>query len=132
MNEIAVLNKDLQECRDTPPVKIESPLPEIPPVIVDCNTTVNSGGQGVTETEHRLGSTGGTVLLEYDALTIPDEFTIIYNGQIVASTNGLVSEYGSLSWTYTASPGNPEYCTVKVSAPRDNTKWTYRLNCPVP
>lgn len=130
-NEINSLNKELKECRDSkivpaPEAENETPVKNV----VDCNATVNSGGQGETITEHKLGNSSGTVVVDYDAQNIPDEFTVIYDGKIVASTSGLVAHEGSLTWEYNPISGKPDYCTVKVSAPNDKTNWSYIVNCP--
>ena len=97
---------------------------------VDCNATVQSGGQGFTRTQHNIGSRSGVVEIIYDAMTIPDEFNVFYDGQLVASSSGLVSGQGSFRWNYNAQPGKPDYCIVEVSAPQNNTEWEYLVNCP--
>lgn len=97
---------------------------------VDCNATVNSGGPGFTSTKHLLGETAGNVVLQFDADNIPDEFTVIYDGEIVANSGGLVSNEGDISWQYRAEKGKPNFCTVEVSAPTTGTKWEYIVNCP--
>lgn len=97
---------------------------------VDCNATVNSGGEGFTSTNHLLGKNAGNVLVRFEANRIPDEFTVFYDGEIVASSGGLVSYDGSMTWQYKAEKGKPDFCTVEVSAPTTGTKWQYLLNCP--
>ena len=97
---------------------------------IDCNTTVNSGGEGFTSTEHKLGNRSGIVVIKYDAQRVPDDFKVIYDGNIVASTNGLVSGIGTISWQYRAQTGKPDYCIIEVSAPHEQTVWEYIVNCP--
>lgn len=130
-NEINSLNKELKKCKYS---KI-SPYPisrnELPATkVVECNATVNSGGQGETVTEHKLGNSPGIVVVDYDAQNIPDEFIVFYDGNIVASTNGLVSHEGSLTWEYNPNSGKPDFCIVKVSAPNYRTNWSCLVNCP--
>ena len=124
-NKNKSLITDLQDCQNdsaevTPPVQ----------QIVDCNATVKSGGQGTTTTNHRLGKQPGNILVEFDADNIPDEFKVFYDGQLVASSNGLVSHDGEMNWQYNAEQGKPDFCTVEVSAPKAGTSWQYRVNCP--
>ena len=119
------LIQELDQCRndaqDTAPVAQQT---------VDCNATVNSGQEGFTSTNHLLGKNAGNVLVQYDTNNIPDEITIIYDGQVVASSGGLVSNEGSMTWEYKAEKGKPDFCTVEVSAPTSGTQWQYLVNCP--
>lgn len=89
-----------------------------------------SGGQGVTRTRHALGTRAGIVRITYDMFGIPDRLDCIHRGAVVATTGGLVSGVGTLTWTYAAAPGDPTWCLVVVSAPRDGTAWVYTLHCP--
>ena len=118
----------------------EIPAPETPeppkepqpsaPEVVECNATVESGGQGRTVTRHALGSKAGRVVVEYEMYQRPDKLTVIYNGKVVATTGDVVSGYGSIGWDYPAQAGSPQECEVEVYAPEEDTKWDYQLNCP--
>lgn len=119
------LTQELDQCRND---SVDST--QVAQQTVDCNATVNSGGQGFTSTNHRLGANAGNVVVEFDADNIPDEFSVIYDGQVVASSGGLVSHGGTMSWQYKAENGKPDFCTVEVSAPTNGTNWNYLVNCP--
>ena len=118
----------------------EIPAPETPdppqapqpsaPEVVECNATVESGGQGRTVTRHALGSKAGRVVVEYEMYQRPDKLTVIYNGKVVATTGDVVSGYGSIGWDYPAQAESPQECEVEVYAPEEDTKWDYQLNCP--
>ena len=97
---------------------------------VNCDAVVNSGGQGVTNTQHDLGEKSGTVIIEFDMNNIPDELTVLYDNNIVARSSGPVSGKNSVQFQYTALPGKPTYCIVNISAPDNGTTWHYLLNCP--
>lgn len=97
---------------------------------INCDATVQSGGPGETTSQHELGKSSGTVVIEYDMKTLPDEINVYYDNVIVASSNGLVSNANTLQFKYNAVSGKPTYCIVKISAPYDNTEWNYLLNCP--
>ena len=119
----------------TPPTASQISEPQEPqepsPVeVVECNATVESGGQGRTVTRHALGSKAGRVVVEYEMYQRPDKLTIIYNGKVVATTGDVVSGYGSMGWDYPAQAGAPQECEVEVYAPEEDTKWDYQLNCP--
>lgn len=96
----------------------------------NCDVTSNSGGQGSFSQIHQLGNTSGTVQVRYEMFTIPDQLNLVYNGQVVASTSGLVSGRGTLSFQYMPKQGDPAFCTIQLIAPNDGTQWNYTINCP--
>ena len=104
------------------------PLDDRPPQ--PCGQVTTSGGQGTTKTRHALGTKAGTVQVTYDMYAIPDSFDCYYNGVLVATTGGLVSGPGTLTWAYAPQPGDPTWCLVVMSAPNSGTAWTYTLHCP--
>jgi hypothetical protein len=104
------------------------PLDERPPK--PCGQVTASGGQGVTRTRHALGMTPGLVRITYDRYSIPDRLDCYYQGALVATTGGLVSGSGELSWTYEAQLVASTWCLIVVSAPQSGTGWTYLMNCP--
>lgn len=106
------------------------PADERPPK--PCGQVTASGGQGVTRTRHTLGPTPGLVRITYDMYGIPDRLDCFYQGVLVASTGGLVSWSGTLTWMYHADPQAPTWCLLVVSAPQSGTAWVYTLACPVP
>lgn len=127
------LIKDLNNCKNAVvqnPVQNPAPNPNDSVQIVNCNAQVNSGGKGDTETQHSLGAQSGRVVINYDAKRIPDRIDVYYDGKVVATTGADVPGVGQLVWNYPATPGKPDYCTVVVSAPQDNTNWEYQVNCP--
>ncbi|MBY0426156.1 MAG: IPT/TIG domain-containing protein [Cytophagales bacterium] len=97
---------------------------------VECNTLNSSGGQGTTFTPHNLGAFPGQVSVDYEMYSVPDQMDIYYNGQMVASTGGLVSNAGKLTFYYNANPGEPTICNIRMYAPLDGTAWNYQANCP--
>lgn len=128
------LKYQLQECRNSQTEVYNSPSIRDNDLRADnkinCNSTVKSGGQGVTNTQHELGNTSGTVVIEYDTKQVPDEIKVYYDNVIVAQSNGLVRGVGKLRFKYNATAGKPTFCNVIVSAPEENTQWDYLLNCP--
>jgi hypothetical protein len=90
-----------------------------------------SGGQGVTRTRHALGHDPGLVRITFDMYSIPDRLDCFYKGVLVATTGGLVSGTGEVSWIYTPGPGDPQWCLVIVSAPQSGTAWQYTIYCPI-
>lgn len=119
-----------------------------------CGVDTPSGGTGVTNTTHYLGSEIGTVTVTYDMYGVPDMLELFYEGVCVAATSpdytnpyssgtsyygipggnkdnpGPVSGSGTLSFYY---PGLPHATTfvARVTGP-DGTAWNYRFDCPVP
>lgn len=104
------------------------PADERPPR--PCGEVTASGGKGTTRTRHALGPVGGQVQITYNMYTIPDRLDCFYQGVLVASTGGLVSNEGTLQWVYAPQPGDLTWCLIVVSAPEDGTAWTYTVNCP--
>ena len=92
-----------------------------------CNASTRSGGAGVTTTVHELGRASGTFLFTYDALTVPDQFEVKYQGATIFTTGGFVSGPGSKSITYS---GSETKVTVVVTGSRSGTVWNYVVNCP--
>lgn len=135
-NTINDLNNQLEDCNSNQPIPIDSVAAVIDTTAtkvdntINCDATVKSGGTGETISQHELGKSSGTVVIEYDMKSLPDEINIYYNNVLVASSRGLVSDTNSLQFKYTAIAGKPTYCIVKISAPYENTEWNYLLNCP--
>lgn len=130
-NKINDLNKQLIECENNKAiidsiVQKEDSLEN--EVIVDCNETVQSGGEGITENNHDLGTKPGKVMVEFDMKTIPDEMIIYLDDKEVANTNGLVSGGGYLEFNF--DPAKSKSCKIIVKAPQKNTEWKYLVNCP--
>lgn len=104
------------------------PLDPRPPK--PCGQVTASGGQGTTRTRHGLGRTPGLVRITYEMYSIPDRLDCFYRGVLVATTGGLVSGSGELSWAYDPQSTDPAWCLVRVSAPQSGTAWLYTIHCP--
>mmetsp|Transcript_11971 Transcript_11971/g.33140 ORF Transcript_11971/g.33140 Transcript_11971/m.33140 type:complete len:306 (+) Transcript_11971:488-1405(+) len=74
-----------------------------------------------------LDSSRGTIRLLYNMFDVPDRLDLIYESAVIFSTNGLVP--GSNTITCTIN-GKSKMIQVGVRAPRSNTKWEFRLDCP--
>lgn len=121
--EIASLKQQLNECQNSSDANNQK--------VINCDAVVNSGGKGVTRTKHVLGNQSGLVKVQYDMQNIPDQIRVLYDGDHVAGTDGLVHGEGILEWNYEAKAGKPDFCIVEMSAPGDQTVWEYLLNCPI-
>jgi hypothetical protein len=88
-----------------------------------------SGGAGVTRTRHHLGPTPGTAVLQYDTERVPDRIDVYYRGRLIASTPGMVSGRGEISFPW-QPVGNDHQVEVEVVGPFQGTRWRYRLGCP--
>jgi len=117
-----------------PPAAPPPPAPEPPrgppPGTEPCNVETQSGGAGETRTRHYLGPTPGPVTLDYDTLTVPDRIEVRYRGRVIAATPGMVSGRGRIGFDWRPE-GNDHVVEVAVIGPFANTRWRYRLNCPV-
>jgi hypothetical protein len=117
-----VYSKDANNCSGSLNFTINNPS--------KCNVLTNAGETGTTFTTHTLGFLPGLVTATYDMYSIPDQMEIYYNGSLVASTNGLVSDAGTLTFQYNPIVGGPNFCTIKLYAPNDGTAWEYLVGCP--
>lgn len=97
-----------------------------------CGVTLVSGGVGDTTNTHYLGTTPGWVRLDYEMYTVQDQAQLIYDGEIIDDTGGVVSGQGSLYFFYLATPGKPRSIDVRIFAPDPITQWNYVLRCPDP
>jgi len=109
--------------------------------LYQCASLATNGGQGNFTYEVFLGTGTGTVNFSYDAYSIPDSFTVQYNGVNVINT-GLVGTSGYYDGVYASAgttPGsasfnktsaNPQYAYVTVTAPFAGTAWNFTLGCP--
>lgn len=112
-----------------PPQRPEPPATP-PPGTQPCNVDTQSGGAGETRTRHFLGPQAGPVTVDYDTQTVPDSIEVRYRGRVLARTPGMVSGRGRIGFNW--QPQGGDYVVeVVVIGPFMNTRWRYRLNCPV-
>lgn len=98
---------------------------------VPISGSVNSGGGlGLSTTTYPLPAQAGTVVLRYEAYGAPDGFALVYNGGTVATTGGLVSGSGTL--TFAHGGGAPLSIDVEVNGGSAGTAWTYTLEFVTP
>ena len=113
---------------------VERPL-ERPPNVEPCNTEVQSGGRGITETRHYLGPNPGRVTITYNTRIEPDRIRVYHRGRSLAETPGFVSGTGSVSFDWNPPRGgSPEDYVVTVEVMgtpgSPSTRWEYRIGCP--
>lgn len=124
-----------QPPRPTPPPRqAERPL-ERPPNVEPCNTQVQSGGRGITETRHYLGPTPGRVSIPYNTRMEPDRIRVYHRGRLLSETPGFVSGNGAVSfdWNPPAGGSAEDYVvTVEVMGTpgSPSTRWDYSITCP--
>jgi hypothetical protein len=122
--KIKDLNQRLIECENRVIIDTTS----VDNKIIDCDATVKSGGQGMTENTHDLGNKQGKVRVDFDMNRIPDELIVYFDDKVVTSTNGLVSGRGYVEFNF--DPTLSKTCKIVVKAPQENTEWQYLVNCP--
>ena len=88
-----------------------------------------SGGQSTQTFIVGLDRSKGDLTLSYEMYRIPDRLDLIYEGNTIFTTGGLVS--GSRTITRTID-GDAEQILVKITAPNSGTAWRFTLDCPVP
>ncbi len=96
-----------------------------------CDSKTESGDNRVSIKNYELGDQSGRVDINYDMVYAKDMLELYYDGELVASTNGLVSGKNKVSWNYIAVKGKPTRCMVKLTpGPDPTTIWKYTLYCP--
>jgi hypothetical protein len=121
--------------RPTPPPRpAERPL-ERPPNVEPCNTQVQSGGRGITETRHYLGPNPGRVSIPYNTRMEPDRIRVYHRGRLLSETPGFVSGNGAISFDWNPPRGGSaeDYVvTVEVMGTpgSPSTRWDYTIGCP--
>ena len=99
-------------------------------IAISCTDAFQySGYQGVIEEVVSFGTAIGDCGIAYNAFNAPDKFEIIWDGNIVATTGGLVSNSGSL--IFNKSTPLPTTAIVRVTAPLEGTAWEFSGICPL-
>jgi PKD repeat protein len=123
-NDYTIYLRDANNCEYSLTFTFNPPLA--------CNSLLAAGGQGTTFTTHHLGSIPGKVFVSYEMYPNPDQMDIYYDGNLVASTNSLVSNTGALSFDYNPAANGPFHCVIRIYAPNSGTRWDYVAGCPIP
>ncbi|WP_280230950.1 hypothetical protein [Nocardia cyriacigeorgica] len=97
-----------------------------------CNQSTQSGGEGVTDILHHLGTSGPTsFVLAYETYRIPDQIEVFYQGGLVHNTGYIGDDInqGTGSVVIALPPGTATSVLVRVTGP-GGTDWEYTVNCP--
>lgn len=113
----------------------EQAIPTIP-----CNSTNDSGGEGLTSNIHYLGEMDGLVNITFDMQNVPDKLEVFYEEKLVASTHNIPGNddgfvggslssgcCGKLSFDY--KKNKDDFCTVVITG-NLQTFWNYSISCP--
>jgi hypothetical protein len=92
--------------------------------IVPCNEQSQSGGAGITENVHELGSKKGDVLIAYDMDSVPDRILVFCEGEKLYDSKVPISGKGS----FVVRPSSSKIKVVIEGLP--NTAWQYLVHCP--
>ncbi|MFM7321508.1 MAG: hypothetical protein ACKO5K_08305 [Armatimonadota bacterium] len=94
--------------------------------IGQCQDQQNSGRQGIFTNVYDLGKPG-SFTFRYNAFSIPDQFQVFADGDLLFDTGGKVS--GQRTVTLTASCLST-IIRVVVTADLSGTAWNYTVGCP--
>lgn len=108
---------------------------------IPCNSSNDSGGEGITTNLHFLGEKAGLVNIQYDMQSVPDKLEVFYEGQLVASTYDILGNNegfvggnmptgccGNLTFHY--KKNKDDFCKVIITG-NNHTYWSYIINCPI-
>ena len=87
-----------------------------------------SGGYGVTENFYTLAGGGGSFSFNYQMYSIPDRADIYVNGTLVVSTNGPVSDTGTLTIPASTLLRVGDVVRVVMIGTDTATAWDYTVN----
>ncbi len=101
--------------------------PSSPP----CGTPIDSGGStGTYNYVQTIGQGAQTVVANFEAYSIPDQLEIFAGGTKLASTNGLVSGFKQLSFTFDSAQLGTTQITARVTGNSDSgTLWKLCVAC---
>jgi hypothetical protein len=121
--------------------------PPKPPVEIACDQQTKAGGNQPEQFWVNIGSTPGTVVLNYDMYSVPDRMIVTYENRQVIDTGCIGSRNsgradpstgqhagpakGSKSFQHTGRT-NKAHVMVKPSCAGGSTKWTFNMKCPTP
>ncbi len=87
-----------------------------------------SGGYGVTENFYTLAGGSGAFTMTYNMYSIPDRADIYVNGTLAVSTNGQVSNTGTLTVPSTFALKASDVVRVVMTGTDTGTAWDYTVN----
>ena len=91
---------------------------------------VQSGRQGFQSFKMDLKKSQGTFELYYEMFKNPDKLEILYEGQQIYSTNGLMSGSKTIDVSYGSPASTSTGITIEISAPNSGTAWNFKIACP--
>jgi len=87
-----------------------------------------AGGEATSASTYSLNSSSGTVVIEYEAYTIPDSFDVSVGGSKVFNSGGTtVSGAGTITRRLSGG-SNQVTVTVNEGGGLDGTEWVYRVS----
>lgn len=96
-----------------------------------CSGDKRYADEGDFIVNYDMGDYPGFIIFDYDAHASKDRFSIMYNGQWVASNGSKAPGPGRLQFYYDpAANGGSRKVTLKISADDEYSSWSYTMNCP--
>lgn len=124
-----------------------TPPPPTKPILLGCDASERGNGNQVVSREYTLdlGTGTGIAGISYQAYSVPDRYTIIWDGKVY--TTGFVgdSSYnstlnklgypnvegaGSGNLTFNKNRDHPRTARLIVDGPIKGTGWNFRVRCP--
>ena len=125
---------------------VTPPAPPPAPLLISCGGTETGNGRtGTFEYELDFGTTIGNCGITYNAFSIPDRYTIIwdgktystgfvgsssYNSQLASKGFPNVAGTGSGSLIFNKTTESPSRGRLIVDAPIAGTGWNFKMICP--
>jgi hypothetical protein len=127
--------------------KLQNIINQTRPNVAQCGSQQQFEGANIEQTfTYTLGKESGPVTVSYEMFVVPDRLEVMFNGQLVASTNdwlmsndyklfegrGFSDSTGVLIYDYRYNPKEASELTIRV-IPNPNvptTKWEFNVECP--
>jgi hypothetical protein len=105
------------------------------PVAIPCGQAIQAkGGTGTYTASMDMGSTGGTVTVDFEAFTIKDSFEVRSKNSartLLKSSGGMVSGFNSYPFNFQPGSLGSSLIEVQVTGNGDAaTQWTIGVSCP--
>lgn len=94
-----------------------------------CNEAQTAGGDAPEARTFDVGTNCADLSLSYDTLSVEDEITVTYEGQVVAGT-GCVGASGNLPFSICGSSSEILVSVTPNCAGGSGTAWSFTLACP--
>jgi hypothetical protein len=129
------LEKELTELQNDI-TRMEDIIQKTRPLASQCGGSEEYKGTNQEQIyTYTLGQTSGNVMIPYQMFKIPDRMEVMFNGKLVAETegeNGFASGSDTLLFQYAFNPNELHELTIRIIPNQEyaTTEWKFNVICP--